>query len=576
MSILELLEQELATLQTAQHRDRAVVQQQANLIEQKDALLSEQSATIRKQEEKLAAMQLEINRRSERYLESPQQLKIDFGGGPEVTDAADGLQQAVDDKQLADESVAATAEVPSRPAAPPKKKKKRDESLPANLPRIEKIVDVPESDKTCATHGEKTLIGYDVRESLVYIPPQLEIRVTKFPKYACPNRPECKVTQAERPEGLIEGDRYDTSVAAEIITANLGYHLPLYREQDIFAGSGWVPHRSTLLNIKTAAAELVRPLVKFFADEVRKDDVVGTDDTGVTLLLPKVLPAIVPNDVRSQRIHEVLSAAFDGDKKHVKAKMWAYRGCTVPLNIFDFTVSRHRDGPDQFLIDHNFKGVLIADCYSGYTGISLRSDDGITHAACNAHARRKIFEARANHPQVASVLLAMYQELYDIEDRARGLDALSRLNLRQQESAAVWLRMREYLDSDLVKKLLPKEAISQAIGYINNHWAALHVYVSNAHVPIDNNLTEQLMKQVAIGRKNWLFIGSLAAGGRTADLMTLVSSAIRNDLHVWPTFSNPHQRSTRRSIGWLNGLPFPPPRHLGRQPSRSHPHLPQG
>ena len=518
MSILELLEQELAAVQTAMQRDRAelqkkiaVVQQQSNLIEQKDALLSEQSATIRRQEEKLAAMQLEINRlikqlfdrRSERYLESPQQLKIDFGGGPEVTDAADGLQQAVDDKQISDEAVAA-AEVPStRPAAPPKKKKKRDESLPANLPRIEKIVDVPESDKTCATHGEKTLIGYDVRETLVYIPPQLEIRVTKFPKYACPNRPECKVTQAERPEGLIEGDRYDTSVAAEIITANLGYHQPLYREQDIFAGSGWVPHRSTLLNIKTAAAELVRPLVKFFADEVRKDDVVGTDDTGVTLLLPKVLPEVDPENVRSQRIHEVLSAAFKGGKKHVKAKMWAYRGSTVPLNIFDFTVSRHRDGPDQFLIDNNFNGVLIADCYSGYTGISLRSDDGITHAACNAHARRKIFEARDNHPQVASVLLAMYQELYDIEDRARGLDALSRLNLRQQESAAVWLRMREYLDGEVVKKLLPKEAMSQAIGYLNNHWAALQVYVSNAHVPIDNNSTEQLMKQVAIGRKNW-------------------------------------------------------------------------
>ena len=102
-----------------------------------------------------------------------------------------------------------------------------------------------------------------------------------------------------------------------------------------FAGSGWVPHRSTLLNIKTAAAELVQPLVKFFADEVRKDDVVGTDDTGVTLLLPKILPAIVPNDVRSQRIHEVLSAAFKDNKKHVKAKMWAYRGSSVPLNIFE-------------------------------------------------------------------------------------------------------------------------------------------------------------------------------------------------------------------------------------------------
>ena len=133
----------------------------------------------------------------------------------------------------------------------------------------------------------------------------------------------------------------------------------------------------------------------------------------------------------------------------------------------------------------------------------LRSADGITHAACNSHARRKIFEARDNHPQVASVLLAMFQELYDIEDRARSLDVLSRLNLRQQEATLVWLRMREYLDSPIVTKLLPKESMCQAIAYLNNHWSALQVYVSNAIVPIDNNSTEQLMKQVAIGRKNW-------------------------------------------------------------------------
>jgi transposase len=473
-----LLEDKNSQLQAASQlvaQQVATLRQKTNLIEQKDALLSEQSATIRKQEEKLAAQQLEINRliqqafgrRSERYLESPQQLKIDFGGGPEVTDAADGLQQAVDEKQLVDDAVVAATEGPSTPpAAPPKKKKKRDASLPASLPRVEKIMDVSESDKHCAMHGEKTLIGYDVRESLVYIPPQLEIRVTKFPKYACPNQAECKVTQAKRPEGLIEGDRYDTSVAAEIITANLGYHQPLYREQDIFAASGWVPQRSTLLNIKTAAAELVQPLVKFFADEVRKDDVVGTDDTGVTLLLPKVLPDVKPDDGYSQRIHDVFSTAMKGGKKHVKAKMWAYRGSTVPLNIIDFTVSRHRDGPDQFLIDHNFKGVLMADCYSGYTGISLRSNDCITHAACNSHARRKIFEARDNHPQVASVLLAMFQDLYDIEDRARGLDASSRLNLRQQEATRVWLRMREYLDSPIVPKLLPKESMCQAISTI--------------------------------------------------------------------------------------------------------------
>jgi len=174
----------------------------------------------------------------------------------------------------------------------------------------------------------------------------------------------------------------------------------------------------------------------------------------------------------------------------------------------------------------------VGDCYTGYTGISLRSDD-ILHAACNAHARRKIFEARSNHPQIASVLLAMYQELYDIEDRARGLDSDGRLELRQAESTLVWQRMREYLDGDVVRKLLPKDAMAAAIGYVNNHWGALQVYVSNADVPIDNNETEQLMKQVAVGRKNWLFIGSVPAGMRAADLMTLVSSALRNDLHVW-------------------------------------------
>jgi hypothetical protein len=113
------------------------------------------------------------------------------------------------------------------------------------------------------------------------------------------------------------------------------------------------------------------------------------------------------------------------------------------------------------------------------------------------------------------------------------MDADARRQLRDEKSTLVWQRMREYLDGDDISRLLPKEEMTQAIGYINNHWTALQLYVSNADVPIDNNETEQLMKQIAIGRKNWLFIGSLAAGERAADLMTIVSSALRNDLHVW-------------------------------------------
>ena len=541
MTELERLKQEIVRLRaSAQHRDDVlkekddVLRQNASVLEQQVVLLAEQSGMIRKQEVKLEAQQLRINellqqafgRRSERYLESPQQLKMDFGDSPEVSDATDGLQQAVDDKQSDDDD----GTIPTQQR---KKKKKRDESLPENLPRIEVTIDVPDSDKVCDAHGEKTLIGYDTTETLIYSPPMLEIKVTKWAKYACPSQPQCGVAQVERPDRLIEGNRYDSSIASEIITAKFGYHLPFYRQQDLFAGSGWVPHRSTLLNIMTAAATRIRPLVEYFAAEVRKDTVIGTDDTGVTLLLPKTIPSVDPENIRSQRVHDVLSAAVASDRKHVKAKMWAYRAGRVPLNVFDFTVSRHRDGPEQFLIDHNYDGILVGDCYTGYTSISLRSDDCITHAACNAHGRRKIFEARHNHPQVAAVLLAMYQELYDVEDLACGADIAGRLELRQQKAAVIWQRMGEYLSSDVVRNMLPKESMTEAIAYVNNHWDALQVYVSNADVPIDNNDTEQLMKQVAIGRKNWLFIGSLAAGERTADLMTLVSSALRNDLHVF-------------------------------------------
>jgi hypothetical protein len=213
--------------------------------------------------------------------------------------------------------------------------------------------------------------------------------------------------------------------------------------------------------------------------------------------------------------------------------MWAYRSLLVPLNVFDFTVSRHRDGPDAFLVEGGFSGKLMADCYSGYQGIALRSEARIERAACVAHARRKVFETREHHPLLSSQFLAMFQELYDVEDRARTLTAENRQALREAESRPVWQRMQELLDGEAVARLLPKEKFAEALGYLRNQWTALQVYLTDGRLPIDNNEVEQLMKQVAIGRKNWLFIGSVAAGERAADLLTLVSSAVRNDLDVW-------------------------------------------
>jgi hypothetical protein len=213
--------------------------------------------------------------------------------------------------------------------------------------------------------------------------------------------------------------------------------------------------------------------------------------------------------------------------------MWVYRSMLIPINVFDFTVSRQRDGPDAFLVAGKFSGKLMADCYAGFQGLHLRSDARIERGACNAHARRKVFEARENHPLLSSQLLAMYRELYDIEDRARDMTYEERRELREREARPVWQRMRELLDSPAAAKLLPKDKFAEALQYMRNQWDALTLYLSDGRLPIDNNDVEQLMKQVALGRKNWLFIGSVEAGERAADFMSLVSSAVRNDLDVW-------------------------------------------
>jgi len=505
---------------------------QAIIVEQARAILERQQAITQLQqqaeEQKLTIHELlarAYRNRSARYREDPNQLKLDFGNTPEAADAAAGLAEAVDEAQQV-----IVAEHQRRRHKP---RKPRDESLPAHLPRYEVTLPASEDVTHCPEHGPRTLIGYDRQESLEFARPKLKVRVTLIPKYACEGAPACGVVEAPRPEGLVEGNRYDTSVAAEILTGKYGYHLPIYRQQDYFAGSGWAPSRSTLLNILTAAAAVIRPLVLHFRDEVIASGAVGTDETRVTLLLPPEIPQAQEGDAKSQRIFEVFSEARAEGRPSGSGRMWAYRSLTVPINVFDFTVSRHRDGPDEFLVASRFTGTILADCYSGYQGIALRSDARIVRAACNAHARRKIFEARASDPLLASRFLAIYQELYDSETRAKTLSCGEREALRAAEARPVWQRLRELLDGAAAARVLPKDKFAEALGYLRNHWDELQVYLSDGRLPIDNNETEQLMKQVAIGRKNWMFVGSVAAGERAADFLTLVSSAVRNDLDVW-------------------------------------------
>ena len=410
------------------------------------------------------------------------------------------------------------------------KKKPRDESFPSHLRRDEQILEGDASDKTCATHGERTVIGYDTTETLVEERPELYVVVKKYPKYACPGNPACGIASPARPTSLVEGDRYDTSVAAAILESKWFQHMPIYRQQDRYAVCGWTPSRSTLLNIVSQVDFVILPFIQFMTQRVQQDIGVGLDDTSCRMLLPKTIPEIIPGDPKSLRLAEKVAESRAKGDPSLLAKMWVYSGLHLaPYNIFDFRVSRHRDGPDDFFRHSRCK--VQGDCFSGNTSLVIHSEERLEFVACWGHARRKVVEA-LTYQRERDTLVAMINALYDIETRAKELTWQDRQTLRLRESTLILNSIKNWLDTRPLQDVLPKSDFAEALRYLQNHWEALNVFVSDGRIPIDNNLIEQLMKQVAMGRKAWLFVCNVAAGEQSARMMTLVSSARRHDLDV--------------------------------------------
>ena len=496
---------------------------------EKQALVQEKQTLVKERDEyKVAYEQLLLRRfqnRSERYIDNPDQLRLDFGDTPEAADAANGLAEAVDEVQ----------EVEGHERRRPRRKS-LEERIPDHIERYEVVAEAPDEIKTCPEHGERVLLPesmWDTTTTLEFERPKLRARVTKYPKYGCKNEPECGVSSPERPMGIVDGNRYDSGVAAEIITAKYAYYVPLYRQQDYFAGCGWLPQRSTQCNILKNVAFIVTPLLAYFKATLKRDTHIGCDDTGMTLLYPKSLPEFNLANPKQRRLHEVFSNALKEGKPSINAKMWAYRGVNVKLNLFDFTVSRHRDGPEWFFDD--WVGKLLGDCWHGFERIVLDSMGAILRAACNSHARRK-FEAVTGYPEDRKQWLLWYQALYDIEDEAKLFTPVDRRELRQEKAKPIWDAMGQWLaevNERVVNVVTPKSDLAKACNYVRNHFVELQRYLDDGALPIDNNETEQLMRQVALGRKNWLFAGSVKGGERNAAMMTLVSSAHRNDLDVW-------------------------------------------
>jgi transposase len=525
--LLDQRERELHSQSEELQSQREQLRQQDISLQEKDQKIND--LTQERDEYKLAydkLMERRFRNRSERYIEHPDQLRLDFGDTEEAADAALGLADAVEDLERI---------IPEHRRRKPRKK--RDERLPAHLPRYEVTASVGANEKVCATHGERKLLPesmWDRVETLEFERPKGKVRVTVYPKYACAEHPACGVVSPERPTGIVEGNKYDSSIAAEIIVGKYAYHLPLYRQQDYFAGMGWTPSRSTQCNILSNAFFVVGPLLDYFRRTLQTDSVVGCDDTGLTLLYDKELPALGDQaDRKQQRIHAVFQAAIEKNEPSIHAKMWAYRGVNIKLNVFDFTVSRHRDGPELFF--EEYQGTLLGDCWHGFEAIALASEGQILRAACNAHARRK-FEDSAAYPDDRKQWMRWYRELYDIEDRGKSLSLDERLALRRAAARPIWDAMRTFLDEvphRTSQVILPKSDFMKALSYVRKHFVELTRYLDDGEIPIDNNETEQLMRQVSLGRKNWLFAGSIPGGERSAGFMTLVSSAIRNDLDVW-------------------------------------------
>ena len=250
--------------------------------------------------------------------------------------------------------------------------------------------------------------------------------------------------------------------------------------------------------------------------------------------MPKEIPDAQSgeDEPQIQRLIEKMKEAKKANQDSIDAKMWGYSGfdSVAPYDVFDFRVSRHRDGPKETLVGYD--GHAMADCYSGNLHVILAPDSKMTRMACWSHARRKVYECQHLDREASNLPLALMNQLYDIERRASQWTAEARGELRKKESRVVLDRLKDVLDGPLAKNVLPAGNLDKAFNYLRNHWEALNVYVTDGRLPIDNDQVERLMKRIAIGRKNWLFIGSLRAGIRNASLMSLVASALRMELDV--------------------------------------------
>ena len=378
--------------------------------------------------------------------------------------------------------------------------------LAPHLKRERIVHDLTEAEKHCSVCAQDLRpIGEETSERYEFIPASLKVIEDACLKYAC----QCMVRTATKPSQPIEKSIAGASLLAQVIVSKFDDHLPLNRQEKIFERHGVDLSRKTMGGWMGQCADLLSPLYQSLKDCVLESKVVGTDDTGVKVLDPKLPFA------RTGRFWPYL-----GDEDH-------------PAIVYDYTPTRERAGPEEFLKD--YRGYLQADAYSAYDAFFKDPLRGLTEVGCLAHARRYFYKALETDRTHMGPALLLISQLYRVEDKARALSSQDRLLMRSIDSKPILDKLHAYLlETQLV--VLPKSPAARAVRYTLKNWTALTRYVEDGDLEIDNNRTERAIRGIAIGRNNWTFLGSDAGGKTAAVLRSFVASCQRSGVNPFDWF----------------------------------------
>ena len=425
------------------------------------------------------------------------------------SEAFTGQERDLFQETLASDIAAAEAklaqEQEDKPATTPVTKPARPRAgrqpLPDHLPRIEHLHE-PETCTCGKCGGDLVKIGEDITEQLDVEPARFFVHRHIRPQYAC--RPCETVSAAPIPAAVIDGGMAAVGLYVWVIIAKYLDHLPLYRLEQIAARDQVILSRSTMAAWVGRIGVALQPLADRLAELLLKRRVLHADETPVAQLDP-------------------------GRGKTKRAYLWAYRSNVLetgpPIVVFDYQGSRAGRHAKEFLA--GWQGHLMVDDFGGYKVIFTQ---GVTELGCLAHARRKYFdlnEAQAN--PIAQEALRRIAALYAIEVQGRDMDVEERTHLRRQYALPQLQAMHDWLLQTRVT-VANGGGTAKAIDYSLKRWAALSRYATDGRLPIDNNPVENVIRPIALGRKNWLFTGSEQAGQRAAAIQSLLGTAKLNGL----------------------------------------------